>query len=283
MRYALTAAAASAMVALSSAASALEVQTQVSTQHVSVGDTFIVQLTAMSDAAGGNQVSDVALPLPPGMTVGRPSVSPQSQVSIINGQMSQRVGVTVTWSVTTSKLGSFRVGPPSVTFAGERAQGQPIPVEVVAGSGVPQRARRGLDPFDFLNQLGANSPFPPGFNFKSPFDDDADQQQQQEPSYPDELRVDKAPDPIAFARATLTPDHVYVGQQVCVFTLMAAAGNTRSAICTSRRSRIFWRSTPPPISSRLIWCRSAARATSPASCVSCRSSPYMRGRCARAT
>ena len=218
MRSAFTAAAALAVLAASSLAHALEVKTAVSSQRVGVGESFLVQLVMMSDGQNGNTVSDVRLPLPPGMSASQPSRSPQSQVSIINGQMSQRVGITLTWTVTASKTGSFKVGPPSATFAGERAQGSPIPIEVVAGGSntAPQRPRRGFDPFDFMDPFGRGSPFPPGFNFKSPFDDDPSEQQQQpeEPTYPEELRVDKAPDPIAFLRATVTPNPVVVGQQV---------------------------------------------------------------------
>src|SRR6185295_3502914 len=131
---------------------ALEVKTAVSAQRVGVGESLYVQLVMMSDGQNGNAIGDVHLPLPPGMTASQPSRSPQSQVSIINGQMTQRVGVTLTWTVTASKAGSFKVGPPSATFAGERAQGSPIPIEVVtAGSNnAPQRTRRGFDPFDFL-------------------------------------------------------------------------------------------------------------------------------------
>jgi hypothetical protein len=217
VRFALTAATACAAVALSQAAQALEVQTQVSTRRVGVGESFYVQVTALTDGPGSNVVGDVRLPLPAGMNAAQPTASPQSQVSIVNGQMSQRTGVTVTWTVSVTRPGTFRIGPPSFTFAGEHAQGQQIQIEVVTGStsGGPQGARRGLDPFDFLDPFGhGNSPFPPGFNFNSPFDDDSAEQQEQEPSYPEELRVDKAPDPIAFLRATLTPDHVFVGQQV---------------------------------------------------------------------
>jgi len=218
MKAAFTAIAALAVLAASSLAHALEVKTAVSSQRIGVGESFYVQLVLMSDGQNGNAVGDVRLPLPPGMTASQPSRSPQSQVSIINGQMSQRVGVTLTWTVTANKAGSFKVGPPSASFGGERAQGNPIPVEVVTGgtSSPPQRTRRGFDPFDFLDPFGhGNSPFPPGFNFKSPFDDDpSEQQQAEEPTYPDELRVDKAPDPIAFLRATVTPNPVVVGQQV---------------------------------------------------------------------
>ena len=218
MRLAFTAAATLAVLAASPVAHALEVKTAVSSQRVGVGESFVVQLVVMSDGQNGNAIGDVRLPLPPGMTASQPSRSPQSQVSIINGQMSQRVGVTLTWNVTANKAGSFKVGPPSATFGGERAQGSPIPVEVVTGatgSGSP-RVRRGFDPFDFMDPFGrGNSPFPPGFNFKNPFDDDpSEQQQPEEPTYPDELRVDKAADPIAFLRATVTPNPVVVGQQV---------------------------------------------------------------------
>jgi BatD DUF11 like domain len=218
VRFGLTAAAAVAVVALSQPAYALQVQTQVSSERVAAGESFYVQLTITSDTQG-NRLSDARLPLPPGMSAGAPSAgATSSQVSIINGQMSQHFGVTVTWTVTASKPGSFRVGPPSVQFGGERATGQPIPIEVVpAGAGgtggSAQGARRGFDPFDFLDPFGrGNSPFPPGM--RSPFDDDNADQQEQQPTYPDELRIDRPPDPSAFVRATLSPDHVYVGQQV---------------------------------------------------------------------
>ncbi|HEY0467741.1 MAG TPA: BatD family protein, partial [Polyangiaceae bacterium] len=45
-------------------------------------------------------------------------------------------------------------------------------------------------------------------------DEPPEQPQAEEPTYPEELRVDKAPDPIAFLRATVTPNPVVVGQQV---------------------------------------------------------------------
>ncbi|HYQ31394.1 MAG TPA: BatD family protein [Polyangiaceae bacterium] len=217
MRLAFTAAAALAVLGASSVARALDVKTAVSSQRVGVGESFDVQLVLMSDGQNGNAIGNVRLPLPPGMTATQPSLSPQSQVSIINGQMTQRVGATLTWTVTTSKPGSFKVGPPSATFGGERAQGSLIPIEVVTGAtgSAPQRARHGFDPFNFFDPFGRNSPFPPGFNLKSPFDDEpSEEQRPEEPTYPDELRVDKAPDPIAFLRATVAPNPVVVGQQV---------------------------------------------------------------------
>ena len=104
MKAAFTAIAALAVLAASSLAHALEVKTAVSSQRIGVGESFYVQLVLMSDGQNGNAVGDVRLPLPPGMTASQPSRSPQSQVSIINGQMSQRVGVTLTWTVTANQL-----------------------------------------------------------------------------------------------------------------------------------------------------------------------------------
>ena len=219
MRFALTALAAVAVLAASPLAHALEVSTQVSTQRVGVGESFYVQLTVMADGDLG-QLTDARLPLPPGMSATGPSASPRNSLFIVNGQTTRRSGATLSWTVTVSKVGTFRLGPPSVSVGAERAQGRPVQVEVVAGgtSGGPGgRPRRGTDPFDFLDPFGRGSSlFPPGFNFKSPFDDDDQDQPEkpEEPSYPEELRVDKAPDPVAFLRTTLTPNQVVVGEQV---------------------------------------------------------------------
>ena len=87
MRFAFTATTALAVLAASSLAHALEVKTAVSSQRVGVGESFYVQLVMMSDGQHGNAIGDVRLPLPPGMTASQPTQSPQSQVSIINGQM----------------------------------------------------------------------------------------------------------------------------------------------------------------------------------------------------
>ena len=76
-----------------------------------------------------------------------------------------------------------------------------VQVPVVSLPEIAETWRRSFDPFNFMDPFGNGSPFPPGFNFKSPFDDDNNDQVEQQPSYPEEFRVDKAPDPIAFLRA----------------------------------------------------------------------------------
>lgn len=231
MRHTLTVAATVAVLAASSAAHALEVQTQVSSRRVGVGESFFVQLVVYGDSQAA--LTDARLPLPPGMTTSRPSASQSSQVSIVNGQMTQRVGYTLSWTVTASQVGKFTVGPPSVSYGGEAAKGRSIQIEVVAGgtSGGPGvgGTRRGFDPFDFLDpSFGrGNMGFPPGF-MRSPFDDDEPPPEPEVPQYPPELRVDKAPDPLVFMRATLAPTQAVVGQQVMLRVYVYTSRNTLS-------------------------------------------------------
>ena len=215
MRRALSATAACAVVVMSQAAQAApQVQIGVSAHHVGVGEPLIVQITITNDT--DVQLSDARLPVAPGMTASQPNVGKSFQSSNVNGQLSQQIRLTLTWNIVASRPGTFTIGPPSLLVNGERAQGAPIQIKVTTTStGAAQPTpQRGFDPF---GMFGGNSPFPPGFGLGSPLDDDTDtdtQQQPQEPSYPDELRIDKPPDPLAFVRATLTPDQVYVGQQV---------------------------------------------------------------------
>jgi BatD DUF11 like domain len=212
VRLGLTAAAFAVVMASSALALAVEVETAVSSQRIGVGEDFVVQLTA--SGSGGSGPTSARLPVPAGMTASGPSISTRSQMNLTTGQGS--TSITLSWTVTANKTGSFQVGPPSATFGSERAQGKVIPIEVVAGGapGVPrQRTRRGIDPFNFMDPFGNGSPFPPGFNFPNPFDQDSNQPEQP-PSYPDEMRLDKAPDPLAFLRVTTAPQHVVVGEQV---------------------------------------------------------------------
>ena len=219
MRRLSAALAATAVVVLSARAQAFEVDTQVSTRRVGVGESFYLTMTVMADGQFSGDLTDARLQLPQGMTAGQPSASPRNSLYMINGQTSRRSGVSVSWTITVSKAGTFRLGAPSFSVGGERVTGRATQIEVVAGgtSGGPGGSRRGFDPFDFLDPFGhGNSPFPPGLNLKSPFDDDDNdtEQKPEEPTYPEELRVDKAPDPQAFLRTTLTPTQVVVGQQV---------------------------------------------------------------------
>ena len=114
----------------------VRLSTEVKPRKVEVGERFIVQLRAMSD--GGDQPQDPELKLPPGLTGSGPNVGSQTQMSIVNGQMTQSVGITATWVLTASRAGTFKVGPASVqTGAGRRAD-RVVTVEVVPKGSLPQ-------------------------------------------------------------------------------------------------------------------------------------------------
>lgn len=187
----------------------LRVSTQISTRQIEVGEELTVQLSVMSDGDLGSPTS-TRLTGPPGLSVRGPRVGSQSQVSIVNGRMTRSTGVNLTWGVSANRPGTYRLGPPTADFGGERAQGQVITIEVVP-AGTRQRPNRGFpfpfDPFDPFGQMGGR-PRLPGF----PFDPDAEEPAA--PQVPPEYQLEHAPDPIAFLIAKAAPKEVVLGQAV---------------------------------------------------------------------
>ena len=216
MKLGLAAAAVTVVVALSPAAYAIEGQTQVSSRRVAVGEPFNVQLSVTFEGQGSPTAA--GLPLPSGMSASGPSSSSGWGIVDNNGHVTRTTTVTLSWQVVASKVGSFKIGPPTMAFDAQRVQGQPVQIEVVAANArrAPTGRPRGFPPgfpFDFTSPLGGMT-LP-----RSLFDDDPAEAQPEEPKYPDELRVDKAPDPVAFLRVTATPHEVVVGEQVTLKVL----------------------------------------------------------------
>lgn len=202
-------------------AHALTLRTQVSSHTVGVGQNFTLQLTAMGDSNSPTPGSP-RLRVPAGIMKSPPSVSTQQQVSISNGQIQQREGITATWTLSASRTGTFRIGPATVQIGRTRRAGQTVTVTVVPAGSAPPSSGMGSQPgmgspgwpFGGANPFGPNSPFNslPGFSFN--FGNNNGQDLGMLPSYPDELKMERAPDPIAFLRAAAKPKHVVVGQQV---------------------------------------------------------------------
>ena len=198
--------------AVSAAAPAIaqqpRVDTQISDRKVEVGDRFILQAT-ISTEAGSATPGSPSLIVPPGITASAPNISTQQQVTISGGQVRQSHGVTATWGLSAARPGIYRIGPPSFQVGASRVQGRAATVEVVAAGTSPRPQRPGWppDPFDLFRNPG----FPsfPGFGFDPPGDTD-----ETLPPFPEELRVERASDPIAFLRARATPTRVVVGEQV---------------------------------------------------------------------
>jgi hypothetical protein len=199
---------------LTNAASAqVRVQTEIASHKIELGDSVQFQISAMSST--GEPPQNPHLPPVAGLSIMGPNTGTRSQVSISNGRMVQQTGISATWNVQAVKVGTYRIGPATVDFGGQRFQSDVETLEVVAQGTLPrapQRGPQGFDPFRFFNPFGGSSPFPPGLFPPN----DVDEQQEELPPVPDEFKLEHAPDRIAFLRATVTPKHPVVGEQVTV-------------------------------------------------------------------
>jgi hypothetical protein len=182
-------------------------QTQVSSNQAEVGEGIRVELSALSD---DESPSNPKLRVPPGFNVQGPSISSSQQISFNNGHFEHRRGITAQWIVVATNPGHFVIGPATAEVAGKVVQGQSVTVDIVpAGTAPrPQQRRnpfdpRNFDPFGMFQQL-------PGF----PNLDDLGPASNAPPEAPPDYRVEHAPSPMAFLRATVTPTSAVVGQQV---------------------------------------------------------------------
>ncbi len=192
----------------STSANDAKVTTQVSARRVEVGQDLVVQVTAL--ASEGDSPTGPRLDLRGDAEVNGPSVRSELRMFSDGRSFTRQRGITATWTVTPRKVGKLVVGPGSFQWGGRTVKGESIEVEVVPAGSTPTAPRSrgtrpqspfGLDPFDFFRR-------PPGWA-DSPFDDSL-----LAPAVPEELRVDEAPNPIAFLRQEASPLRVVVGEQV---------------------------------------------------------------------
>lgn len=184
--------------------------TRMSDRKVEVGSRFTFQLRATADA--GERVDDPQLKLPPGITASGPSVGSQSSISIVNGRMTQSIGINATWVLLATKPGTYKLGPASVQTPTGRKSDRVITIEVVAAGGLPTPPLAGqpLDPFGMLPGLGG--PGFPGFPGFPGLDEPAPEPRL--PELPEEYRIQHPLDPIAFVRNRAQPRKVVVGEQL---------------------------------------------------------------------
>jgi BatD DUF11 like domain len=136
------------------------VRSEVDGRRVGVQD--LIELNVIVE---GQLVEEVAVPpLTNVKVVSGPSVS--TQVSIVNGQMSQ--SRTWTWVLKPGTVGKAEVGPARARFAGGEQTAPAIPIEIVAGSVKPARPSRrtpfgdpfGMDPFEGMRGRSRELPEP---------------------------------------------------------------------------------------------------------------------------
>lgn len=214
-----------------------QLSVQMSARKVEVGQTFQLQITAMSST--GKAPSDPELPVPPGFRVSGPSIGSQTRVSMMNGSIVQTSGISATWTLTGTRAGKFTLGPPSVELDGRRVKGEGVAVEVVPEGTLPPpaRSRSPFDPFSFFDPFGGGSPFSqnPFFN---------QDVEPEEPAVPEEYRVETAPDPIAFLRVSVTPKRAVVGEQVTLRVYAYGARGSYQLSDTKEPSRAEFLSYP---------------------------------------
>lgn len=198
-----------AIVVLRAALAHAEVRLRAATDAdaVEVGQAFLVQVEATTD--GEERIGDPKLGPIAGFTVlGGPQLAPTQAVTIINGQLSQRRGVTATWQLRADKAGSFTLGPPSVLVGNDRKSTNPIRVTVVPPGSRPRQRPGAFDPFQ-------GSPFNTWKGLIQNFDDDDDDPRRHAaPPTDPSLGLDAPNGTVAFLHASVDKKRAVIGEQV---------------------------------------------------------------------
>ncbi len=191
--------------------------TRASTTRAEAGSAFTVSFTVLSNS-GSALPTMPRLPGPAGFSVHGPSVSTQQQVSISGNQVVQKTGITATWTLSTKKLGTHTIGPPSARVGSTVVTGDPVRVEIVKPGSLP-RSPGGLG-----NPFGPFRSFP-GLRLPPLLgtDDEEDDPTAYLPPYPGELRIDGPLDGVAFLRPVVDKPRVVVGEQI-TFKVYAYGG-----------------------------------------------------------
>jgi hypothetical protein len=139
------------------AQSAPQLQVQADVDTVGVGDVVHLELSAQS---ADGMPTDPQPGATPGFVVRGQSSSPSQTHISINGNRIDRFGLTVDWALQAQRVGTFSVGPPTVSIGGSRVAARSVTIHVVPAGQGPQRPQQ---------QIQSPTPFPqaPGF---SPFD-----------------------------------------------------------------------------------------------------------------
>jgi hypothetical protein len=188
---------------------ATALQTTVSAREAEVGESIRFEVSALSD--GDDSPENPRLTVPAGFSVQGPNISSSQQISFTNGHFEHRRGITATWIVAGTKPGRYVLGPATVESGNKVLNGETVEVVIVPPGQRPQRRSPfdpsdpmdAFDPFGLLRRLGQRPRF-----------DDLDDLAPAPPEAPSEFAVDRASDPIAFLRATVTPSHAVVGEEV---------------------------------------------------------------------
>jgi hypothetical protein len=180
--------------------------------EIELGDTVTYTLQATSTTS--DAPSDARLAPPPAFTIVDSGSSPTHMVSIINGHRTEKHGLTASWRLRSDRLGTFTIGPASISIGGTRRSGPAHRVTVVApgqGKPKPRRPVPGGQPFDPFGGSGLD-PFKgliPGM-----IDDDSGPDPFGGLNADPKLALDSPRAPNAFLHATVDKTRAVVGEQV---------------------------------------------------------------------
>lgn len=178
-----------------------EVVASLSSRQVEVGESFTVELKAMSDQ--GESTSDPQLRPPTGFEISGPRISTQTVAQFGGGKSTVKSGLGATWTLVASAPGTYTIPAPSVLWAGQRVAASPMPIEVVPATG-----RSRSNPFLLPGGPTLGWPFGPSPRPSvDPLED---------PDTPaeGELSLPTAPDDRIFLRIGLDKEKAVVGEQV---------------------------------------------------------------------
>jgi hypothetical protein len=178
-----------------------DVTARIDATIVGEGEDVHLTLEAQSDESAPTNPSAGSTT---GFTVLGPSSSPSQSVMVVNGHVSQKQGLTTTWTLRANKQGTFTVGPCSVSIAGRRVVTQTVRVVVVAPGHAPPRN----NPFD---PFGMSSQFDP---FRGFFGGAPNDFAPQRPPTDPKLSLDAPRGEIAFLHAIVDKTSAVVGEQV---------------------------------------------------------------------
>jgi hypothetical protein len=196
------------------ALSQADLQLQVSSYEIGVGETLEVQLDAMSESDEAPTHPDLVVPN--GFEVQGPSVGTRQQVSISGFRMQRQVGISATWQLTATRAGVYSIGPGSVEIGGRRERAQAVQIRVLPEGQRGQRAQRrgrrgGRAPFDPFDPFGNDDPFNDLFDRLR---GGASGGFERLPEAPADLIPERSLDPVAFLEARVDTRQAVVGQQV---------------------------------------------------------------------
>jgi hypothetical protein len=215
-----------------SVAWAAEVRAETGVRRVAVGETFVIQLTAILDDGDGG-AKDPQLPVQGEAQVSAASISSGRRIVMLNFDIRTETNVVASYEITPTGPGRLVLGPGSFLVDGRRLKADALTVEVVEGPPQGPRSRTLRSPFGFGQDPFDQDPFDrdpsgPGSGQAPSGRDLFDSLRRRSglsayPDAPAELALESAPNKVGFLVAKLGQPTAVLGEPV-VLSIYAYGG-----------------------------------------------------------